>query len=353
MPKSDLATLRPRSVCLIKPSSLGDVVHALPVLSALRGRWPDAHIAWVVNRGLRGLLDGHPHLDEVIPFDRGSVGVGPRGLAAITRFGAELRSRRFELTIDLQGLLRSGIMTASTGAPVRVGLSDAREGATWFYTHSVGMPSGDVHAVNKLMLIAGAFGAETSPSFLPALTEEDHAWAANETRAVPRPRLVLNVGARWVTKRWPPGSFAEVARMAASERGAGIILVGSPEDRPLVDELVTRLGSIPVLDLCGKTSLPQLAAVMGLADCVVSNDTGPLHLAAATGVKVVGVYTCTKVEKTGPWGPNATSVSSRIWCAGSCVKKCVRMECMDELTPDRVWDAVRRQLDSSAVRRAS
>src|SRR3954469_6828777 len=93
----DLATLPPRRVCLIKPSSLGDVVHALPVLSALRAAWPEAHLAWVVNRGLRGLLDGHPDLDEVIPFDRASVGLGPRGLKAFARFGSELRRREFDL----------------------------------------------------------------------------------------------------------------------------------------------------------------------------------------------------------------------------------------------------------------
>ena len=139
MPRStaDLATLRPDRVCLIKPSSLGDVVHALPVLSALRTLWPQAHLAWVVNRGLRGLLDGHPQLDEVIAFDRASVGLGPRGLAAFLRFAADLRRRRFDLAIDLQGLFRSGVMTAATGAKVRVGLSTAREGAAHFYTHRI------------------------------------------------------------------------------------------------------------------------------------------------------------------------------------------------------------------------
>src|SRR3954453_2832272 len=126
--RAHLDDLRPERVCLIKPSSLGDVVHALPVLSALRAAWPHAHLAWIVNRGLRGLLDGHPHLDEVIPFDRSSVGLGPRGLAAFARFVRELRRREFDLAIDLQGLLRSGLMAACTGAKIRVGMADAREG---------------------------------------------------------------------------------------------------------------------------------------------------------------------------------------------------------------------------------
>lgn len=349
----DLATLRPGRVCLIKPSSLGDVVHALPVLSALRNLWPDAHLAWVVNRGLRGLLDGHPHIDEVIPFDRGTVGLGPRGLSAFVRFAAELRRHRFDVAIDLQGLLRSGLMTLATGARVRLGLATAREGATRFYTHRIATPPQTTHAVDKLMEVVRILGGDPRPHFLPSISAEDRAWAAGILQPVATPRLVLNVGARWVTKRWPPAKFAEVAATAASERGVGLVAVGAPEDGGLVDEMIERLGGLPVLNLTGRTSLPRLGAIMEAADCVLSNDTGPLHLAAATGVPVVGVYTCTLPAKTGPYGPNARSVVSRIWCAGSCIKRCDRMECMGELTADRVWSIVRDQIDAGRVRRAS
>ena len=351
-PTVDLATLRPERVCLIKPSSLGDVVHALPVLSALRATWPKAHLAWVVNRGLRGLLDGHPHLDELIPFDRGSVGLGPRGVSAFLRFATELRRKRFDLAIDLQGLFRSGLMTAATGAKVRVGLASAREGATHFYTHRVATTSA-THAVDKLMEVARAFGGDPQPIFAPSISAEDRAWAAGILHGVASPRLIVNVGARWLTKRWPPAKFAEVAALAARGRGAGLVAVGAPEDAALVADLIERLGAIPILDLAGRTNLSQLAAVMEGADCVLSNDTGPLHLAAATGVPVVGVYTCTLPAKTGPYGPNAQVVASRIWCAGSCVKRCDRLECMDELSSDRVWSAVRDQIDRGRARRAS
>lgn len=350
-PRADLASLRPRRVCLIKPSSLGDVVHALPVLSSLRARWPDAHLAWVVNRGLRGLLDGHPHLDEVIPFDRAKVGFGPRGLLEFGRFLADLRRRRFDLAIDLQGLLRSGLMTAATGSPVRIGLAGAREGAARFYTHAIAMPPGEIHAVDKLMRVAESLGGDREARFQVACRAEDRQWAGQVLAATRPPRLVLNVGARWLTKRWPPSSFASVARRAVHERGASLIAVGSPEDRPLVDDLIAALGSIPILDLSGQTTLPRLAAILEAADCVLSNDTGPLHLAAATGVRVVGVYTCTSPEKTGPYGPNAEAVASRIWCAASCVKSCGRMECMTELGPDRVWQAVAGQLDAGRTSR--
>ncbi len=123
-----LARIEPRRVCIIKPSSLGDVIHALPILSALRTRWPSVHLAWVVNRPFREVLQDHPDLDELIVFSRGHE------MAALL---GRLSRGQYDLTIDLQGLLRSALMTAATRAKVRVGVADAREGARWFYTHRV------------------------------------------------------------------------------------------------------------------------------------------------------------------------------------------------------------------------
>jgi lipopolysaccharide heptosyltransferase I len=346
----DLRSLRPERVCLIKPSALGDVVNALPVLSALRAIWPEAWMAWVVNRSLRGLLDGHPELDEVIPLDRSGARLSPGGASAVVRFLAGLRERRFEVTIDLQGLLRSGIIAAATRAPIRVGLADAREGATQFYTHRVTPPGSidDAHAVDRMLSLASAFGADTSnPRFVVAFDEEDRLWARSVLAGVANPRLVLNLGARWLTKRWPPEHFAEIARRAIESRGAGLVAVGAPEDRPLVDALRARLPSTPILDLCGRTTLPQLAALAAESELFVSNDTGPLHLAAAAGARVVGVYTCTSPRLNGPCGPRATAIQTGVWCAGSYLKRCRRLECFAELTPDRVWPEVLAQLDAT------
>jgi heptosyltransferase-1 len=341
----DLLGLRPRRVCLIKPSALGDIVNALPVLSALRGLWPEAHIAWVVNRGLRGLLEGHPDLDDVIPFDRGGPRMGLQGAVAAGRFLTGLRRRRFDVVIDLQGLLRSGIMSAVTGAPVRVGRADAREGSRRFYTHRVPPPAPDAHAVDRLLPIARAFGADiASPRFVLPIQDGDRRWAREVMAGVPAPRLVLNLGARWPTKRWPPAHFAELARRAVRECGAGLVAIGAPEDRPVVEEFGSLVSGLPWLDLCGKTTLPQLAAVASESDLVVSNDTGPLHVAAAAGARVVGIYTCTSPELNGPYGPKAVSVRTSVWCAASYLSRCDRLECMAELTPDRVWPVVLEQL---------
>lgn len=358
-----LESLEPRRVCIVKPSSLGDVVHALPVLAALRERWPDARFSWIVNRGLRGLLDGHPHLDEVIPFDRAAFRPSFSGARAFASFLADLRRRRFDLAIDLQGLFRSGLLAAATRAPVRVGLADSREGARFFHTHVVPLPDHDpnadapLHAVDRMMRVARAFAAsrpEDPPRFVTAIRDADRRWAEAILRDVPHPRVVFNPGARWVTKRWPPEHFAELARRAARERGAGLIVVGAPEDRPLADRFLAAIGADgpPVLDLVARTDLKQLAAVAEAADVFVSNDTGPLHLAAAAGIDVLGVYTCTDPRRTGPYGPNAHTVVTSVWCKCSLRKTCERMDCMTELQPRRVAPLLDRLLDDAAARRA-
>jgi heptosyltransferase I len=344
---ADLRHLRPRRVCIIKPSALGDVVNALPSLAALRARWPEATIAWVVNRSLRGLLDGNPAIDEIISYDRARARLSFGGFAILARFLAELRRREFDLAIDLQGLLRSGLMTAATGAKVRVGLADFREGSTRFYTHLIPPPPSDSHAVDRLLWVAEAFGADiSSPRHVIPLTETDRQWARSKLAGVTTPRLVLNLGARWPTKRWTPEHFAEVARRAVRERGAGLVATGAAEDAPAVEALVAQIDPQPVLNLCGQTTLLQLAALAAESDVVLSNDTGPLHLAAAVGARVVGVYTCTSPQLNGPYGPRALTVATGVWCKASYVKTCDRLECMVELTPDRVWTAVLTQLDA-------
>jgi ADP-heptose:LPS heptosyltransferase len=144
-----------------------------------------------------------------------------------------------------------------------------------------------------------------------------------------------------------------IARRANEARGAGLVAIGSAEDAPLVAELRGCLDPIPVLDLCGRTTLRQVAALAVESDLVVSNDSGPLHLASAAGCRVVGLYTCTSPQLHGPYGPDATAIQTKIWCAGSYLKTCPRLDCMHELTPDRVWPLVLGQLDVALLTHSS
>jgi heptosyltransferase-1 len=329
----------PRRIALVKPSALGDIVHALPVLSALRRRFPMAHITWVVNTSYEPLVAGHPDLTDTLPFDRGAFKRGLRSsLSYSWSFAAELRRRRFDLVIDLQGLLRTGLMCLASGAPRRVGFANAREGSRFTYTQKVRVPDADrIHAVERYWRVAESLGCDGPKVFHVPVSAEAKAWAARELADLPRPLLAFAVGSRWLTKRWPTGHFAELAARAQSQFGASCVFVGVADDSPLSLGVMAKLRG-PSRDLCGKTALPQLAALLASSDAMIANDTGPLHLAAALGRPCVAPYTCTKVALHGPFGSMTGGVETSVPCGGSYLKACPNnMVCMPDLTPDRLW----------------
>jgi heptosyltransferase-1 len=337
--KTPLHDLQPERIAIIKPSALGDIVHALPVLTALRRRFPESYIAWIVNRIYEPLLRDHPDLNETLPFDRGVVRKSYLTAAwSFTTFLAGLRRRRFDLVVDLQGLLRTGIMAFATRAGRRVGLGGAREGARWFYTDVVPVPDfHHTHAVDRYWKVVEALGAaDGDKTFRVPLAEADVVAARALLLDCPRPWLMVGVGSRWLTKRWPPLHFGTLVQKAQDRFGGTAIFVGGGDESPLALEAAA-VAHGPVRHMTGQTTLPQLAALLSHADVMIANDTGPLHLAAALGRPVVAPYTCTNVCRTGPYGQLDRGVETRVWCQGSYLRTCPRLECMTELTPDRLW----------------
>lgn len=336
-----------RRVAIIKPSALGDIVHSLPVLTALRARFPDARITWVVNSAYESLLTGHPDLTDTLPFDRGAF-KGMRGAVFTSiAFAHELRRHRFDLVIDMQGLFRSGLMAWMTGSPRRVGFANAREGSRYAYTHKVKSPALDAaHAVDRMWCIAEAFGVGHLPKqFRVPLQDAELDAARAELAVLPRPVVAVAAGAKWLTKRWPASHFAELLNRAHSQFGGSCVFLGAGDDIALSHEVASQLRG-PSLDLTGKTSLPRLAAVLSLSDAMLGNDTGPLHLAAALGKPCVAPYLCTKVALHGPYSQAGNCVETSVACGGSYLKKCGNMICMPELTPDRLWPKLAETLDS-------
>ena len=333
----------PRRILIIKPSAIGDVVHALPVLNLLRRRWPDAHISWLVTPACAGLLERHPQLDEVVRFERRELGRGwrsPRAAVELVRLMRELGRGRFDLVIDLQGLFRSGWLAASTRAPVRVGPANAREGGWLFYTHRV--PTGPVeqHAIERYLTIAEAVGCERGPvEFHFAVDDADRAAVA----AVTPPRYaVLMPGANWPTKQWPVERFAALVAPLRERFGLPSVVAGGPD----TVALAAKVGG--AVDLAGRTSLRQLVALLEGASLVVANDSGPMHIAAALGRPLVTPFGPTNPVRTGPYRRMESVVRVDIPCSPCYSRRCSHVSCLNWIGIDPVIELAQLQMNGAS-----
>ena len=319
-------------ILIVKPSSLGDVIHALPTVRILRRAFPQAHIAWLINDTFAPILDGCPIIDRVIPFARRRLGC-LTSLPEAIRFARSLRSENFDWTVDLQCLLRSALISKLSGAKRRTGLADGREGSTLFYNEIVKLPPPPTHAVDRYLMLPRQLGLEVDRVEFPL----------GGAPVAEREKLILiNPGARWASKRWPADRFAELLdALAARWPDHRLALLGSPDERPLAESIAA--GAKAKADiLAGRTTLPELTALMRRARLMISNDTGPLHLAVAVGTPTVSMFGPTDPRRTGPYPPDGASnivLTAKVDCA-HCFKPDCRhapeLQCMTFITAEQV-----------------
>jgi lipopolysaccharide heptosyltransferase I len=333
----------PQRILIFKPSAIGDVVHTLPILNLIKRRWPQASVSWLVTPLCAPLLENHPQVDEVIQFNRkryGHAWRSPTATAAMLSFMKGLRQRRFDWVVDFQGLFRSGLMTWLTGAPVRVGFDDAREGAPWFYTHRVSSGGWwNQHAIGRYLHLAAALGCDTQPvKFQFSVEESDRAEVA--TLLGPTQRYaVLIPGTNWVTKRWPAEKFAQLVAPLKAQFGLDSVVAGSPADAPLAQ---TIQGAI---NLAGRTTLPQTIALLERAALVIANDSGPMHIAAALGRPLVALYGPTSPLLTGPYERMDAVVRLDLPCSPCYARTCSHQSCLKWLEIEQVLQRAKEQME--------
>ncbi|NNJ23959.1 glycosyltransferase family 9 protein [Alienimonas chondri] len=349
---SRLARVTAARVCVIKPSALGDVVQAMPLLRVLRRRFPGAEITWVIASGLSDLVAPHPMVDRVIRFERRG------GWREWRTLLGELRTARFDLVFDLQGLARTGLMTAATGAPMRIGLESAREGASLAVHRTLPDSGRMMPAHARYWRVAEELGMGGLDRSTPIAVSRSDAAFAQTLLPAGRLKLALVPGARWDTKRWPPEKFARLAVKAFRKTGALPVVVGAPDEVDLcgqVTQAILRFApGCGAINLAGGTTLRQLAAVLAGCDLALSNDTGPMHLAAAVNTPVVGVFTCTDPVRSGPPGDQHELLQTEVACAGSYKKTCPipgagHCGCLEDVQVSTVWEAMKRCLTKNGL----
>jgi heptosyltransferase-1 len=284
-----------KNILITKPSSLGDIILALPALRALRLSFPEAKISWLVRPEFAGLLENHPHLDEIITFDRKLLGRAwfhPGAFGALMSLIRNLRRSKFDVIFDFQGLFRTASLAWLSGCKKRFGMANAREFATIFYTHKIPQSIEDIHMVDfylKMIQAAGArdFGVEfVFPQNPDAENSVDKLLTSH---GIEENYAVLISGSAHQDKCWPPECFAQLADKISSQYSLSIVATGSASESGIVEKIKEK-ADIPIANLAGKTSLSELVALLKRAKLAVSNDTGPGHIAAALGFPLVLIF---------------------------------------------------------------
>lgn len=321
-------------VLIVKLSSLGDVVHALPVATALRRRHPGAYLGWCVGRAAAPLVVGHRDLDAVFVLDRQhsaeSAGV-VRG--SHRRLGRAMRACRFDVSLDLQGLLKSAWLAYLSGAPCRVGYRSHQEGAFLLNRVQAVGPAQGRHVVENYLEFARFVGAAAEPvEFAIPRRQESEARAANllqEAGVGERPAAVLPA-TLWESKRWPAARFGELCVLLA-ERGLHPVVLGGAGDAELCQAVVTAAGGRAV-SLAGRTAVGDLAPLLARCAVVVGSDSGPVHLAAALGVPVVAIFGPTDPGLTRPYGPRVAVVRAGAECSPCRHRICPSLICQERVS---------------------
>ncbi len=333
-----------RHILFIKPSSLGDIVHAMPACAAIHRAYPKARLTWLVKRKWAGLVERIDGVDRVWPVESTLKG----WLSQVS----PLRAERFDLVVDLQGLFRSAAIGWLGGSSLLVGFANGREGSPWFYSRRVPVPQLEMHAVDRYLLVAKAVGAVESgaPEFrfhIPQTDYEEVDGLLNRSGITPETRWVaMNVSARWPTKRWPAASFAEVADRLQQDGSGAAVMIGAPDERADVAAVIGMMKT-PAIDLAGATTVGLLPALLSRASLLITNDSGPMHIAAAVGTPVVALFGPTSAARTGPYGLGHRVLTTELSCRPCLSRTCqnpVQLECLTRISPEQVFGAVRDQL---------
>lgn len=328
-------------VLIVKLSSIGDVVHTLPALESLsrglRDKGIKARIDWLVEEAASSVLKNHPLINDLIVVKRG----WGKNLRANLKAARALKAREYDLVLDFQGLLKSGIWVFLSKGKKRVGFSNARELSHLAYNER--LPAYDIekHAVDRYLdLVASAGGQRGDVIFrLDAGKATESIKKKLKAKGVDGPFFVMVTRGRWATKLWNDEKFIELAKKVIEKKKLRAVLVGGPSDREGLGALAAAIGKGAV-NMAGETDLKELFALFKLGKFAVTVDSGPMHIAAASGTKTVALFGPTAPWRTGPYGNGHVIVRKGLPCSPCFKKVCASPECMHEISVEDVVKAV-------------
>lgn len=328
-----------KNILIIKMSALGDVMHALPCAAALRELYPNAKIRWIVHPQFSTFVPSLPYIDEVIYFDKKAfqqMSVAGK-IKNFFKMRNLLRSYKFDLVIDLQGLFKSAVIAWLTGCKTKIGYNDMREGSG-FISKAIHGANDKGHIVQQYLDVIRYLGSKVEEPFFPMPELVSEKVAINKilqekfVGCDSKQFVALVPGAGWITKEWPVLYYVELAKYLISNNKF-VILVGGKAEIDKCNEIASNLPAEKVLNLADRTNLRELAALMGCIGLCIGGDTGPVHIAAAMGCRIIALFGASSGHRAGPYGKNVSIISTTEECAPCFKRKCpLNKNCMEKIS---------------------
>lgn len=322
---------------IVRLSAIGDVVHGMPVACALRDTFPNAYIGWIVESVAAPLLEGHKALDTVIVVPRGWL----KSPGSVLQARRRLIADHYEVSIDLQGLTKSAFAAWLSGAKNRIGFSppDGREISPWLNTDCY-HASAD-HIVDKNLELLSTYGVNNDKARFELPVSGDAAakvdgWIGDT--GMKDTYGVVNPGAGWPSKRWPPSRYAEVCEALHGRSGMKFVVTWAGTEERVMAESIVKLAT-DAAGLAPATDLRELAALLRRAAVFIGSDTGPLHIAAALGTPCIGLYGPMPAERNGPFGAHCVVVQKMRIDGSARDRRRAGPESMDAIEVNDVLDA--------------
>jgi lipopolysaccharide heptosyltransferase II len=329
--------LDPKKILIVLHGSIGDVTRALPLARLLRRGFPKAYLAWSVEMAAHPLLLANPSVDEVIVFDRS------RWWKSFWPFLAKIRAARFDLVLDLQRHLKSGIVSRITGAPYRLGFhpADSKEGNGFFNNLHIERYGDAISKIEHYLKFADYLGIARAPiewSF--ELTPIEEVAVEKHLAPIRGPFATLFVGTRWQSKQWFPRQIAECASLLQSVYEMNVVLLGGHDDQALAQEAMANSNE-RALNLVGHTSLREAVGIIQRAKIAVGPDTGLMHIAAAVGTPVISLWGATDPARTGPYGFGELVIRGQAPCSPCYKKNCpIGRVCMQSISRAEIAEKI-------------
>lgn len=325
----------PKRILIIRPSALGDVARSVPLAAALAGWWPDARIDWLVNAPYADVVRAHPAISDVIPFDRKGMGASTRKFdtGPLRAFLRDLRSRRYDLVIEAQGLFRSGVFAWATRAQARIGFADAREFG-WLGVNRRVHVDPSLHTVDRMLALLGPLEINTSRPDMRLYAPPEAQDIIQQDSQLAPPFVVIAPTSLWPGKRWPIGRHAEIASRLR-QKNMGVVVIGAPGEREQCEPLLEIPG---VIDRVGSTTVGEMMAIIERSKAVIASDSAALHIAVGFDRPTVALFGPTDTRKVGPYQRDH-EVIQHITPGDTLDHKneMIGRELMERITTDEVW----------------